>query len=169
MNPHTRVNKLNMLLKSGQNLYHTQDLAVLWGVTNRNTLYTTIKRYVKRGILIKLTKGLYSKVLLGEIDKYVLGTALIHKFCYVSCETVLAQEGVINQQILPVTFVSSVSIKIEFKGTLYIYRKLKPEILLDPAGVEKKDGYFIASKERAISDMLYFDPKYYLDNKNDIA
>jgi predicted transcriptional regulator of viral defense system len=160
----TQIDKLNLLLRSGQSLFHTQDLALLWRIENRNTLYTTIKRYVKNGTLIQITKGLYSKIPIAEVNKYAIGTALIHRFCYVSCETVLAQEGVINQSIPSITFVSSVSLKIEFNRTLYVYRKSKPEILLNSDGVERKDGYFIASRERAISDMLYFNPKYYLDN-----
>lgn len=160
------MDKLSSLLRSNQTLFHTQDLALLWGVENRNTLYTTIKRYVKKGILIQIIKGLYSKIPVNEIDKYALGSALIHRFCYLSCETVLANDGVINQQILPITFVSSISLKIEFNGDLYVYRKLKPEMLFSPDGVEKRDGYFMATKERAISDMLYFNPKYYFDNKN---
>ncbi len=159
------VDKLSQILRSGRKLFHTQDLALLWGVDNRNTLYTVIKRYLKKGVLIKITKGLYSTVPLGEIDKYQLGSALIHRFCYVSCETVLAKEGVINQKVYPITFVSSVSQKIKFNGTQYIYRKLKPEILLNPEGVEKKDGYFMATRQRAASDMLYFNPKYYFDNQ----
>ena len=161
----TQITKLNLLLKSNQNIFHTQDLALLWGINNRSTLYTTIKRYLKKGILVKLIKGLYSTLPIDEIDKFRLGTALIHKFCYVSCETVLFKEGVINQKVYPITFVSSVSLKIEFNKTQYIYRQLKPEILFDPNGVEKKDGYFIATKQRAISDMIYFNPKYYFDNK----
>ncbi len=161
------MDKLSLLLRSNQKLFHTQDLAILWGIENRNTLYTTIKRYVKKGILIKIFKGLYSKIPINEVDNYVLGTALIHKFCYVSCETVLAKEGVINQQILPITFVSSVSKKIKINDTLFIYRRLKPNILFNPDGIEKKDGYFIAGRQRAISDMLYFNPRYYFDNKND--
>ena len=160
------MNKLNLLLKSGETLFHTQDLALLWGITNRNTLYTTIKRDIKRGVLIHVTKGLYSTIPIDEIDRFQLGTALIHKFCYVSCETVLFQEGVINQAVYPITFVSSVSLKIEYGDTQYIYRQLKSEILFDPSGVERKDGYFMATKERAMSDMHYFDPKYYFDNMN---
>ena len=161
----TQIGKLSQLLRSDRKLFHTQDLALLWGVENRNTLYTIIKRYLKKGVLIKIIKGLYSTVLLSEIDKFELGSALIHRFSYVSCETVLEKEGVINQKIYPITFVSSVSQKIEFGGREYIYRKMKPEILFDPKGVEKKDGYFMATSERAISDMLYFNPKYYFDNK----
>ena len=76
----------------------------------------------------------------------------------------LAQTGVINQAVYPIIFVTSVSLRLKFGETQYIYRQLRPEILFDPNGVESKDGYFMATKERAISDMLYFNPKYYFDN-----
>lgn len=165
ISPVVKVNKLGQLLRSDRKLFHTQDLALMWGVENRNTLYTVIKRYLKKGLLTKITKGLYSTVPVNEIDKFQLGSALIHRFCYVSCETVLEKEGVINQKIYPVTFVSSISQKIEFGGREYIYRKLKPEILFNPRGVERKDGYLMATRERAISDMLYFNPKYYFDSQ----
>ena len=157
------MNKLSVLLKSSERLFHTQDLALLWGIQNRNTLYTTIKRYAQKGILIQITKGLYSTVPIDELDKFELGTSLIHKFCYVSCETVLFLEGVINQVVYPITYVSSISKKIEFNGIIYIYRRAKPEILLNPEGVTQKNGYFMATKDRAISDMIYFNPKYYFD------
>jgi len=148
------MNKLNLLLKSNENLYHTQDLALLWGVRNRNTLYTTIK----------ITKGLYSTIPINEINKYKLGTSLIHRFCYVSCETALAEYGVINQAVYPITFVSSISLKIDFDKSQYLYRQLKAEMLYNPDGVIEKEGYFVATRERAMSDMLYFNPKYYFDN-----
>ena len=160
-----KIDKRSLLLRSGKALFHTQDLAVLWQIANRNTLYTTIKRYLKNEILIPVTKGLYSTLPLSQINKYALGAAISHRFCYVSCETVLSETGVINQEIIPITFVSSVSLRIELNGTEYIFRKMKPEILLDMNGVEKKDGYFIATRERAISDMIYFNPKYYFDNE----
>lgn len=161
----TQTNKLDKLLKSNQKLFHTQDLAILWEIGNRNTLYTTIKRFVKKGVLVHIIKGLYSTMPVDEINKFQLGTALIHKFCYVSCETVLSMEGVISQKVYSITFVSSVSQKIEFNGTRYLFRKMKSEILFLPDGVTQKDGHFIATKQRAISDMLYFNPKYYFDSQ----
>ena len=158
------MDKLNILLKSKERLFHIQDLALLWGIENRNTLRTTIKRFIKKGILIKIFRGLYSTIPVKEIDKFELGTALIHRYCYVSCETVLYLEGVINQVVYPITYVSSVSTKLQINGVVYIYRRAKPEILFDQNGIEQQDGYFIATKERAISDMNYFNPKYYMDN-----
>jgi len=158
------IDKQSLLLRSDRTLFHTQDLALLWSIENRNTLYTTIKRYVEKGVLIPVVKGLYSVKPIDQIDTYVLGSVLIHKYCYVSCETVLADTGVINQDIIPITFVSSISLKVKVGSVEYLYRQVKPEILFDSHGVEKKNGYFMATKDRAIRDMLYFNPKYYLDN-----
>ncbi len=163
------MNKLNILLKSGERLFHTQDLALLWGIENRNTLYTTIKRYVQKGILIQIIKGVYSIIPVDQIDRYKLGAVLINKFCYISCETVLFIEGVINQYIYPVTYVSPISQRINNDDYIrFSYRQLKSEFLLNPEGVRKENGYLMATKERAVADMLYFRPRYYLDNPESV-
>ena len=160
----TQILKLDRLLKNDQKLFHTQDLALLWGIDNRNSLYTAIKRLVKKGVLITIRKGLYSVLPIDQIDEYRLGAALIHRFCYVSCETVLAESGVISQKVYPITFVSSSSSKINIKDKIFVYRMLKSEYLLNPEGIIETDGVFKADKERALADMLYFNPNYYLDN-----
>lgn len=163
--PSMRVNKLSQLLRSSEKLFHTQDLALLWGIENRNTLYTVIKRFVKKGILISIRKGLYSTVPVDEIDKLRLGPSLIHGFCYLSCETVLAREGVISQKIFPLTYVSASSQRIQEEDTLFVYRRMSDKYLYSPEGVKKEGEIYIAEKERAVADMLYFNPKYYFDNQ----
>ena len=40
---------------------------------------------------------------------------------------------------------------------------MKDEYLYNPAGIIDQPYYKIASAERAIADMLYFNPKYYFD------
>lgn len=158
------MDKLSRLLKSDQKLLHTQDLAVLWEIENKNTLRVTISRYIKKNILFKVFRGLYSLVPVEEIDKYLLGSKLVHRFCYLSCESVLFNEGVINQPPSAITFVSSLSRRIKINKTMYFYRKAKPEILFNPMGVSFADGYYRAGRERAIADMKYFRPSYYFDN-----
>ena len=54
--------KINKLLQAPTKLFHTQDLALLWGISNRNTLYTQIKRYVQKSILHPIHKGFYATV-----------------------------------------------------------------------------------------------------------
>lgn len=158
------INKQSVLLQCGQKLFHTQDLEVLWGINNKNTLYVTVNRFIKRKILYKIIKGLYSTVPINEIDKYQLGALLLHKYSYLSCESVLFSEGIIFQVPSSITYISSISKKIKLGDTYYSYRKMKPERLFDSSGIIKKDGYYMATSKRAISDMRYFNPKYYFDN-----
>lgn len=160
----TQINKLDQLLKSDQKLFHTQDLALLWGMENRNTLYTAIKRLVKKGVLVTVRKGLYSVLPLEKIDNFRLGPALVHRYCYLSTETVLAKEGIISQKVFPITFISSVSKKIKERDTLFVFRRLKSRYLFNPEGIKREGEIFVAGKERAMADLLYFNPKYYFDN-----
>ena len=157
--------KKGVLLRQERKLFHANDLALLWGITNKNTLYTTIKRYKQGGVLIPIHKGFYSVVPLAEIDPIVLGVSCLHNFAYLSAETVLAREGIITQTIPAVTLVSGVSKKFELAGNYYLVRKMKEEFLHNDLGIVQKNGYHEASVERAVADLLYFNPRYHFDNK----
>lgn len=158
--------RINNLIKLDRRLYHTNDLGVLWSTANKNTLYTTISRYVQKGILIPVYKGLYATVPLDQIDPYELGVAIIHRFAYVSCESVLAREGIIAQTTYAHTFVCDVSKKVTTGSRAFVYRKLKDEFLHNPAGITSQGSTEVASLERAVADMLYFNPRYHLDGAN---
>jgi hypothetical protein len=43
-------------------IYHTGDLAVLWDISNKNTLHTTISRYIRKGILFPIYKAVYATI-----------------------------------------------------------------------------------------------------------
>lgn len=159
--------KIDKLLKAEGKLFHTQDLAVIWENNNKNTLYTTIKRYVQKGVLIPVFKGLYSTVPISSLDPYLLGSYVLHSFCYVSTETVLYNAGLISQKVYSITFVSSVSKKFTVGDNSYLSRRLKDELLFNQEGIYEKDGIFWATSERAVSDILYFNPNYHLDKKED--
>lgn len=158
-----KQDKLNLLLKSPNNLFHTKDLSLLWNITNKNNLYTTIKRYVQKGVLLRIQKGFYSKVPLEQVDPIKLGMAFLHSFCYLSTETILFQKGVISQSIPYITLISSQSKKFKIKDNFYISRQMKDEFLFNETGVKEKNGVRQASLERATADMLYFSPKYHFD------
>lgn len=160
--------KIDMLLKQGQQLFHTRDLALLWGIDNDNTLYTTIKRYVKKGVLIPIHKGFYSAVLLDKIDPLELGLSFLHDFGYVSCESVLSLAGVIFQSQNYITLVSSVSRKFTLADHHFLTRRLKPAYLFNDAGLYTQAGITQASTERAVADLLYFNSAYHFDNKQSV-
>lgn len=155
--------RISELIQQNQKLFHTNDLAVLWGIANRSTLYTTISRYIDKGILFPVFKGLYSTVPIASLDPLQVGKAVIHRYTYLTTESVLSQAGVISQVIYDFTFVTDLSKRVEVERWSFRYRQLKDEYLYNPAGITIQNGVFVATVERAVADMLYFDPKYHLD------
>lgn len=160
------MRKLQSLLQSDQKLFHTQDLALILGISNRHNLRITISRYIQKGILKPLYRGLYSTVPIQNIDKYKLGSFFIHKFCYVSLYSIFERYGVINQKVHSVNYVSSISKKIEFDGKLFVYKQMNLQFLLNPEGINLVNRVYEASLERAIADSIYFNLKNHFDSQN---
>ncbi|OGG03116.1 hypothetical protein A2W14_04580 [Candidatus Gottesmanbacteria bacterium RBG_16_37_8] len=157
--------RIDILLKENRQLFHTRDLALLWGIENDNTLYTVIKRYVKKGILIPIYKGFYSTVSLENIDPLNLGITALSSFAYVSCEYVLSLKGIIFQSITYITLISDVSKKFKIGKHEYLVRKLKDIHLFNGAGIYEENGVKKATAERAYADLLYYNPNYHIDNR----
>ncbi len=160
--------RIDTLLKLKEKLFHTNDLALLWGITNKNTLYTTIKRYLQKGILISVHKGFYSTIPISQIDPFKLAIGYLHRYAYVSCETVLIREGIIFQKANYLTLVSSISKKFSIASHSYLVRQLKDNYLYHGRGIDNVNGVMTANVERSIADLLYFNPEFYFDNKKKI-
>ena len=170
MSKNARIQNLNrfaQLAKIGEIVFHTDDLANLWRITNKNTLYTTIKRYVGQGLLFRIYKGFYGIMPSREIDPYLLGVKALHRYAYVSCETVLREEGIIQQELSAITLVSSETKRFSIAGNNYYSRKLADKFLYQQKGIAVADrGVRKANAERAIADLLYFNPHAYFDARN---
>jgi len=151
------------LAKMGILVFHSDDLANLWGIKNPNTLHTTLKRYAKNGLIIRIKRGLYSLLPPEKIDPELLGLKDLHRYAYVSTETILAKAGIIFQILPKTTLVSSISKKFSVGGNEYACRQLADKFLYNDAGISIKNGKQIASVERAVADILYFNPHYYFD------
>lgn len=160
--------RIDTLLKLKEKLFHTNDLALLWEISNKNTLYTTIKRYIQKGILIPIHKGFYSTIPIDQINLFKLAIGYLHQYTYVSCETVLIGEGIIFQKANYLTLISGISKKFTIANNSYFVRQLKDNYLYNDRGIDRIDGVMTASVERAIADLLYFNKNYYFDNKKKI-
>ena len=147
------------------NTFTLRDLGVLWGISNDKTLAVTVSRYAKRGLLYRVRKGLYSKIPPDRLDYRELGCALMGKYSYLSCESVLSNHGVINQLPSAYTFVGRFSQKVTIGGRAFICRKLSPRLLLNRVGISDLPNYSEASLARAVADMRYYSPMYYLDGE----
>lgn len=157
--------RIDALLKQDKKLFHTNDLALLWQIEISNTLYTTIKRYVQKGILKRIHKGFYSVVPIEELDPVEVGIGYLHSFAYLSTESILVENGVIFQASDYITLVSSVSKKFTVGTYSYLVRKMKDEFLYQTMGLTERGDIKVATLERAVADMLYFNPNVHFDNR----
>lgn len=160
--------KINTLLKVNQDLFHTSDIASIWGVSNKNTLYTTIKRYVGRGVLIPVHKGFYATKPIEQIDSVRLGVGFLHNFAYQSCENILVAKGIIFQDISYITLISNRSCRFTIGTNKYLVRKVSDKYLYNTLGIIEANGVYKATAERAVADMLYLQPSYFFDAKDNI-
>jgi len=152
-----------VLARMGETVFHARDSAAIWGITNTNTLHTTLSRYARAGLLFRLQNGLYSIKPPREVDSLLIGVKAMHGFCYVSTETVLARAGIIAQQVPRITLVSVVSRQFALAGYAYRSRRLSDMYLFNEAGIAREGGVLVANPARAIADMLYFNPRYHFD------
>ena len=158
------TDKQKILLQTNQRIFKTSDLALLWDIQNRNTLIKTIQRYTKRGILFRIYKGLYSTLPLKDLDKYELACAIGGPLSYVSAETILVKHGIILQDIKKVTLFGKKQKEITIGGTTFLCRYLNDIFLLNRNGIKDEKGYSVACVERALVDIRYINPKFFVDN-----
>ena len=161
-------NRFALLARSGEVIFHSSDLASLWQVKNPNTLNTTLKRYTQQGLLYRVYKGFYSLKPVAELDSWLVGIKVLHKYTYVSTETILSQAGIILQNIPYVTLISSESRRFTIAGRHYYCRQLADKYLHHQIGIEEKNGIYFAGVERAVADLLYFNQRAYLDAQGSV-
>ncbi len=159
----SKNNKIKQIFNSGEVIFRDTDLAVMWGITNMNTLYTTIKRYAQKGLLERVRQGIYSLKSSNTLNPDVIGAKILHEYCYMSTETILERAGIIKQKVKNITFVSGSSKKFSVGMHSFSSRQMKDDFLYNSIGVYVKDGINYASIERAVADLLYFNPTYYFD------
>ncbi len=158
-------NLVAKLYQSTKTVLTNKDLALIWQETNKDNLKSKIAYYVKRGALIRLTRGVFAKD--KNYSKRELA-ASIYTPSYISFETVLRDAGMIFQYYETIFVAGPFSKTMEVCGQTITFRKLKNELLFNSSGVLFKDNYNVATPERAFLDMVYLFPGYYFDNLNSI-
>jgi predicted transcriptional regulator of viral defense system len=158
-------NLIVQLHQEHKTVFTVDDLRIVWQEPDSKKLKSKIHYYTDSGQLIRLSKGVYA--LDGEYNTYELATS-IYTPSYISFETVLRSEGLIFQHYTGLFVATYLSREVEVKNQKLMYRKIKQEVLVNPEGIIQKEGYAIASRERALLDMLYVDPNFYFDNLSGI-
>jgi len=159
--------KAELLLSTSQTVYSVDDLAVLWQISERSKLWENIKYYVRTDRLYPIQRGVYA---LSEKYSPLEAAVKLVSPAYISYTTALAFHGAYYQYSSEIHAMASISKTLILpNGQEFVYHQLKNDILLNQDGVEKVDGYWIASLERAICDTSYLIPSFpfeYLDKVN---
>ena len=149
------------LVRNKKTIFSASDLSLIWEIKDKNYLKTKIYRLVKSKDLFRIKKGIYS--LNKDYDPKELASKLV-KPSYVSLQTVLAEEGIVFQYDSTTYSLGQKKFEILIGRQKYVYYQIKDDILLNSKGITRKRGYNIASKERAVCDILYLDNNFYFDN-----
>ena len=87
---------------------------------------------------------------------------------YLSLNYVLAKAGVIYQFDSSIQCVSYLSRVVTVDSKNYEYRRIKPELIANCMGIIQKNGYAIATPERAFVDSVYLNPQSLYFDRMDI-
>lgn len=124
---------------------------------------TKIARLLKENKLFKIKQGFYETN--KDVNPFYL-TNIIYGPSYISFQTALAYYGLIPERVYAITSATFGKHKIkEYKNIFGTYLYMDIPKTAYPFGIEKieENGYcyFIATKEKAICDMLYeYQPVY---------
>lgn len=117
----------------------------------RDSLYVTLNRLVKSGVLQRLSKNIYTLFTEEtDLEKIALETYFPS---YLSFEQALSQYGILSQMPYALTLATPRPTKIKSIGNVTVeYSHLKKELFF---GFILKNGKYIAEKEKALLDQLY--------------
>ena len=143
------------LEKQGIRLLDYGVLSQITGYTKKNTLYKLADKLVENDIITKLTSGkfLVNDAGVGEFEV----ANYIYQPSYISLESALSYYGILAQFPYSVTSVTTrKSRKMQIKGKEYVYSTIKSGLF---NGYVKLDTFLMASAEKALVDMAYFNTK----------
>lgn len=161
MNIANRLRKIN----KGATVFTIADIKKALDIKNQKSLYNAIYYAVKQKELYTISQGIYS------FDSNYSKKEFGNKYrtpSYISLYTVLQESGVVFQPYTSIFIITNRAQTVDIDGQKYIYRKIKDEILLNPLGIEYKNGVSTATVERAICDKIYLDGIEYFDNLRNV-
>lgn len=152
---------IEKLAISGKKVFTTNDLAVIWQISERRKLIELIKYYLRGKRLIHIHKGIYAYG--QDYSSWDIAQKLV-PMSYISLYTTSQMHGLTFQFYSSIFCMSLKSRKYQIGEQDYVYHKVKETVFYNPIGLVEKDGYFIADKERTICDCLYVFPGFSFDN-----
>lgn len=162
MNSSRNENILFSIYRDSRTVFTLNDIAVLTGGSDFNSLNKKINYQVGQGRLERPRKGIYVKE--GYNPEEL--ACKLYVPSYISLEYILQEAGVMFQYDSRITSVSYLTREVTIEQKTYSYRKIKGEIMIDTSGIIRNGNINKATPERAFLDLLYLNGDYYFDNLN---
>ena len=162
MNSSRNENILFPIYRDSRTVFTLNDIAVLTGESDFNSLNKKINYQVGQGRLERPRKGIYVKE--GYNPEEL--ACKLYVPSYISLEYILQEAGVMFQYDSRITSVSYLTREVTIEQKTYSYRKIKGEIMIDTSGIIRNGNINKATPERAFLDLLYLNGDYYFDNLN---
>lgn len=154
------------IYKDKRSVFRLNDIAMLVGETDFQSINKKLNYYVRTGKLANPRKGIYAK----EEYKPEELACIIYTPSYISLDYVLQKAGVVFQYDSGITAISYLSRSINVDETTFRYHKIKGVVLVNTSGIHRLDSQVnIASAERAFLDTMYLNTEYYFDNLNPLS
>jgi len=136
---------------------------LLAGAVNPDDVRRQLSRWTRAGQVLQLRRGLYALAppfARTVAHPYLVANRLV-RASYVSCQSVLAEWGLIPEHV-PVTVSVTTGRPGRWSTPLgdYVYRRVQPKLFFGYRSVRLGTGQqaFVADKEKALLDLIYLDP-----------
>jgi predicted transcriptional regulator of viral defense system len=130
------------------------DVRRIFGVSKVAATFL-VYRYAKRGLIVRLKRGLYSLSDMRAPDLYVANK--LYEPSYVSLEFALSYHGLIPETVYGITSVTTKTTqKFTALGKVFTYRRIKREAFTGYNTARQRNFTFlIAEPEKALVDLTY--------------
>lgn len=143
-----------MLREKNLVLFTSLDIRTMFG-SSKIAVMSLLHRYVKRGFITRLKKGLYA-LSDAKLPDFYLANKL-YEPSYISLEFALSYHRVIPETVYEITSVTTKSTqRFTIKGKVFTYRRIKQNAFTGYVP-KKQEGltFLIAEPEKAFVDLNY--------------
>jgi hypothetical protein len=144
------------------------EIALLWQIDKAQTLRITLGRYENRCLVYRLSRGVYSLLEPTRLHPYELGVAVAGPLAYISGQTILDREGIINQPSRKIVMMGLKTKGFSLGGNDYLCWYLARRFLVNRTGIINQVGYDEATPLRAMADVQHRSPRLYFDSGDKI-
>ena len=117
----------------------------------RPSLYVTLNRLTRQGVLVRLRRGVYQAALQPPALPQIANLLVYPS--YLSFESALSRHGVLSQVPFMLTFATSQrSQRLTLGDVMVEFHQLKPDLFF---GYTLVDGLYLADPEKALLDQCY--------------